>query len=85
LRKWFAHDPARWNEFQRRYRAELQRGAAAEEVQALAARTTAATVTLVYAARDVEHNSAVVLKRAIDQRPGKARRSPVIGKSRRRS
>jgi uncharacterized protein YeaO (DUF488 family) len=59
LRRWFAHDPAKWAEFQRRYRAELK-----EKEQLLAtiksyARKT--RVTLVYGAKDEQHNDAVVL------------------------
>jgi uncharacterized protein YeaO (DUF488 family) len=59
LRRWFAHDPARFDEFRRRYTAEL----AAQEVKLreLRRRARAGTVTLVFAARDVEHNDAVVL------------------------
>jgi uncharacterized protein YeaO (DUF488 family) len=61
LRKWFGHDPARWPEFRRRYRAEL---AAPERQASLAAlRRQAKTdrVTLLYGARDDVHNQAVVL------------------------
>jgi uncharacterized protein YeaO (DUF488 family) len=60
LRQWFAHDPARWPEFRRRYAAELRghRGALA----ALRALARKKTVTLVFAARDEEHNDAVVLR-----------------------
>jgi uncharacterized protein YeaO (DUF488 family) len=59
LRRWFAHDPARFAEFRRRYTAEL----AAQEgkLRELRRRARAGTVTLVYAARDAEHNDAVVL------------------------
>jgi uncharacterized protein YeaO (DUF488 family) len=59
LRRWFAHDPARFAEFRRRYTAEL----AAQEgkLRELRRRARAGTVTLVYAARDTEHNDAVVL------------------------
>jgi uncharacterized protein YeaO (DUF488 family) len=59
LRRWFAHDPARFAEFRRRYSVEL----AAQEgkLRELRRRARAGTVTLVYAARDVEHNDAVVL------------------------
>lgn len=60
LRKWFSHDPAKWSEFRRRYRAEL---AAKPEIWKLllqAARK--GTVTLVYSSPDMEHNNAVVLK-----------------------
>ena len=59
LRKWFAHDPARWDEFQRRYRAELNGSPALDELKKLAAQ---GRLTLVYAARDERHNNAVVLR-----------------------
>lgn len=60
LRKWFGHDPARWPEFQHRYRTELrQRGEELDRIRALARKQT---VTLVYSAHDEEHNDAVVLK-----------------------
>jgi uncharacterized protein YeaO (DUF488 family) len=62
LRKWFAHDPARWSEFKRRYRAELARAPAVEHLGALRQRAAGGPVTLVFAARDTEHNSAVVLR-----------------------
>jgi uncharacterized protein YeaO (DUF488 family) len=59
LRRWFAHDPARFGEFRRRYTAEL----AAQEgkLRELRQRAREGTLTLVYAARDTEHNDAVVL------------------------
>jgi uncharacterized protein YeaO (DUF488 family) len=59
LRRWFAHDPSRFTEFRRRYTAELagQKGPLRE----LRRRAREGTVTLVYAARDGEHNDAVVL------------------------
>lgn len=60
LRKWFAHDPAKWDEFQRRYRAELDaHGEALARLRKLARQ---GRVTLVYAARDDRHNSATVLR-----------------------
>lgn len=59
LRKWFGHDPARWAEFKRRYRAELSHDT--EQVAQLKAETKKGRVTLVYGARDEEHNDAVVL------------------------
>ncbi|RMG35989.1 MAG: DUF488 domain-containing protein [Planctomycetota bacterium] len=66
LRKWFGHDPAKWEEFQRRYEAELaERGEAVEQLLEL---TRQGPVTLVYAASDTEHNSAVVLKRFLEKR-----------------
>jgi uncharacterized protein YeaO (DUF488 family) len=60
LRRWYNHDPARWDEFQRRYRAELRQKR--EMVEELRARCRSETVTFVYATRDEEHNSALVLK-----------------------
>ena len=59
LRRWFSHDPDRFAEFRRRYRAELT----AQEVKLreLRQRARQGTLTLVYAARDTEHNDAVVL------------------------
>ena len=68
LRKWYAHDPARWDEFQRRYRAELKAAPAAKKVRALAQMGRKETVTLVFSAHDADRNSAVVLKRALESR-----------------
>jgi len=61
LRRWFGHDPARWDEFERRYRAELAEPERSRLVTALAERATQGQVTLVYGARDTLHNEAVVL------------------------
>jgi uncharacterized protein YeaO (DUF488 family) len=66
LRKWFGHDPARWREFGRRHRAELDRNPAA--VEQLRALSDTGRVTLIYAAHDLAHNNAVVLKDYIDER-----------------
>lgn len=59
LRTWFGHVPARFEEFARRYTAELDRSGAAA---ALLARVPDGPLTLVYSARDTEHNQAVVLR-----------------------
>ena len=59
LRTWFGHDPERFAEFERRYRTEL--AAHGEKVDELRRRAREGTLTLVYAARDEEHNDAVVL------------------------
>ena len=60
LRRWFGHDPERWAEFRRRYVRELQQHAAAiDELRELAQHHT---VTLVFSARDEEHNDAVALR-----------------------
>jgi uncharacterized protein YeaO (DUF488 family) len=60
LRKWFGHDPARWQEFKERYRRELE--GKADILEKLRKDTKKSTVTLLYAAKDTEHNNAVVLK-----------------------
>ena len=59
LRKWFGHDPARWTEFRRRYRAELKANKAA--VQDLRKHIKSHRVTLLYGAHDTAHNNARVL------------------------
>ena len=59
LRKWFDHVPERFGEFRSRYREEL--AARPERVDDLRRRAESATLTIVYAARDREHNNAVVL------------------------
>ena len=66
LRKWFGHDPKKWDEFRKRYAKELEQrsGALAE----LIARAGAGHVTLVFAAKDSEHNNAVALKQQLELR-----------------
>lgn len=59
LRQWFAHDPERWPEFRKRYRAELRTHKAA--LAALQKQATQRRVTLLYGARDRQFNQAVVL------------------------
>lgn len=66
LRKWFGHDPARWAEFQTRYRKELREKKDALEL--LKEKSKDHTITLVYAARDEEHNEALVLKKLLEGR-----------------
>jgi uncharacterized protein YeaO (DUF488 family) len=63
LRQWFGHDPARWEEFCRRYRAELK--ANPEAVEALRALARQGRVTLVFGARDEVHNEAVILREVL--------------------
>ncbi|WP_448070699.1 DUF488 domain-containing protein [Georgenia yuyongxinii] len=60
LRTWFGHDPAKFEEFARRYRAELDANPAVEQLRNL--EREHGTVTLVYSAKDTEHNQAVVLR-----------------------
>ena len=59
LRKWFGHEPSRFEEFRRRYIEELR--GQRPRVTTLRRRARAGTMTLVYGARDSEHNEAVVL------------------------
>lgn len=67
LRKWFSHDPARWSEFRRRYAKELQ--AHAELLENIRELARKGPVTLVYAARDEQHNDAVVLRDLLLREP----------------
>jgi len=60
LRKWFAHDPARWPEFKARYKAELNRPH--PQLTLLRQVITRGTTTLLYGTRNTKHNSAVVLQ-----------------------
>src|SRR5512138_2379022 len=66
LRKWFAHDPEKWTEFKKRYRAELKSNTEAWKPILEAAKN--GDVTLLYSARDTEHNSALVLKEFLEKK-----------------
>ena len=66
LRKWFGHDPEKWAEFQRRYRAELESEPAARTLKQIAEIASADKVTLLFAAKDEHHNNAVVLKQVME-------------------
>jgi uncharacterized protein YeaO (DUF488 family) len=68
LRKWFGHDPARWSEFRSRYHAELAEPAKAQKLDALAAEARLGPVTIVYGARDREHNQAQVIADELERR-----------------
>lgn len=59
LRKWFGHDPDKWEEFQEKYRRELFGSQEVEELLEILGKHE--KVTLVYASKDEEHNSTVVL------------------------
>ncbi len=65
LRSWFSHDPARWPEFQRRYREELR--ARPQEIEKLVDLTRQGDVTFVYGSRDEQHNAAVVLREVVEE------------------
>ena len=64
LRKWFNHEPEKWKSFVTKYKAELRGSAALDELLALLKQNK--TVTLLYSAKDEQHNQAVALKQIID-------------------
>jgi len=66
LRTWFGHDPARWNEFRRRYFAELAKRP--DDTATLRALVRKQPVTFVYAAKDPEHTHAVALKEFVERK-----------------
>jgi uncharacterized protein YeaO (DUF488 family) len=66
LRRWFGHDPARFDEFRARYRGELERGR--EKLDDLRRRARKGSVTLVFAARDRDHSNAAVLAELLRER-----------------
>ena len=64
LRQWFGHDPERWAEFEKRYDAELRDAGAESEIETIMnAAKGKSVITLVYGAKDEEHNQAVVLQK----------------------
>ena len=66
LRRWFGHDPARWEEFRRRYADEVRaRPDVLEELRDVLREHR--TVTFLFAARDEEHNNAVALKELLER------------------
>lgn len=73
LRKWFGHDPEKWDAFKRRYFAELD--ANPEAWRPLAERGRRGHVTLVYSAHDEQHNNALALKQYLEARLGRGRRA----------
>lgn len=73
LRQWFAHDPLRWTEFRRRYRAQLRAQAAL--VQSLRERAAVQRVTLLYASREPRINHAIVLRDVLRKKSPAPRRT----------
>ncbi len=65
LRRWFGHDPAKWEEFQERYFAELE--AQPDAWQPLLEAAREGTVTLLFSARDAKHNNAVALRSFLEK------------------
>jgi uncharacterized protein YeaO (DUF488 family) len=64
LRKWFAHDPAKWTEFKARYRAELKQNP--DQIVLLKQATAKGPATLLYGAKDENHNEALVLQELLN-------------------
>ncbi len=62
LRTWFGHDPDKWDEFRRRYREDLRARGRWADLEAIARRAEKEDVTLLFGARDAEHNQAVALR-----------------------
>ena len=67
LRKWFGHDPRRWEAFKERYARELDERP--DVLAQLVEQARAGRVTLVFGARDAEHNNAVALKEYLEREP----------------
>jgi len=65
VRKSFGHDPSHWKEFRKRYKAELRRPEARAMLKEIATAAARGTVTLVYSAKDEEHNQAVVISEVL--------------------
>jgi uncharacterized protein YeaO (DUF488 family) len=66
LRKWFGHDPAKWDEFRKRYAGELEQRS--EALEDLVEKARAGPLTLVFSAKDTEHNNAVALREHLERR-----------------
>ena len=64
LRKWFNHELEKWDEFSKKYTAELQTSGAFKELKALSVKHR--TITLLYSAKDNRHNQAVVLQQLLE-------------------
>jgi uncharacterized protein YeaO (DUF488 family) len=61
LRKWFAHEPDRWEAFLKRYRQELEEAGKMEELREIGERAKRENITLLFATKDAEHNNARAL------------------------
>jgi len=66
LRKWFGHDPKKWKEFRSRYRRELKQHP--DELEQIREKARKGRVTLLYGARDQEHNEALVLQEFLERK-----------------
>ncbi len=76
LRNWFGHEPAKWEEFKRRYRKELAKKT--ELLERIKAAAEKGTVTLLFAAKDVDHNNAVALEEFLRE-PREGRHLQAVG------
>lgn len=67
LRKWFSHDPEKWKDFQIKYKNELKNKTdLLDKIKEIEKKTN--TITLIYSAKDKEHNNAVVLEDTLNQK-----------------
>ena len=73
LRRWFNHDPVKWEQFRRRYFAELDAKPGA--VEPLLEAASRGTITLLYSSHDTQHNNAVALKQYLENKMSKAGRA----------
>lgn len=65
LRKWFGHDPQKWEKFRKKYASELSSPEQKKRLEDITRRARIETITLIYGARDTEHNDARVLEEII--------------------
>ena len=70
LRKWFSHDPPKWPAFKQKYRREIKENK--DQVAILKEQLMKGAVTLVYGAKDEEHNEALVLKEWLQRKPSES-------------
>lgn len=69
LRKWFSHDPAKWERFQKKYIEELHENT--EALESILSALKKGTITLLYSSKDTEHNNAVCLKKYLEKKTKK--------------
>ena len=81
LRKWFSHDPEKWDEFRRRYRRELD--SRREVWQPIVSAARRGRVTLVYSSHDTEHNNAVALREYLENKMRQQARATATDRTRR--
>jgi uncharacterized protein YeaO (DUF488 family) len=80
LRRWFAHDPAKWADFRRMYKRELR--AHADLLERLAREALDGRVTLIFGARDQKHNDAVVLAAVVRRHMARVRATGAVAAGR---